>query len=134
MTESMVETRIRLMVVHGRDDIRQGLAACLAYEPDMDVVGSAPTSGVALDMAAELHPDLVLIGRSTPWAGGLVATRQLVDTQPELRVVILSGSHGPESTAEAVQSGALGYVPLDTPPSEIASTVRRLVSGPPDPA
>jgi DNA-binding NarL/FixJ family response regulator len=125
----MSQARIRLLVVHTHHHVREGLAACLGYEHDMDVVGTAPTCGIALDMASELHPDLVLIGRSTPWTGGLAATRHLVDTQPEIRVVILSGTHGLESAAEAVQSGALGYVPLDTSPSEIASTVRRLVRG-----
>jgi two-component system, NarL family, response regulator LiaR len=129
VTEPRGHARIRLLVVHTHHQVREGLAACLGYEADMDVVGTAPTCGIALDLAAELHPDLVLIGRSTPWTGGLAATRHLVDAQPEIRVVILSGTYGHESATEAVRCGALGYVPLDTPPSEIASTVRRLVRG-----
>ena len=65
------QTPIRVMVVHFHPTVRDGLAACLGFEPDIEVVGTASTCGIALDMAAALRPDLVLIGRSTPWTGGM---------------------------------------------------------------
>jgi DNA-binding NarL/FixJ family response regulator len=121
------QARIRVMVVHSHPTVCDGLAACLGLEPDIEVVGTASTCGIALDMAAALSPDLVLIGRSTPWTGGMAATRFLVTAQPEVVVVILSGTAGPEFFVEAVQSGAKDYLSLDTPPSDIARTVRDLV-------
>jgi DNA-binding NarL/FixJ family response regulator len=114
------------MVVHSHQTVCDGLAACLGFEADIEVVGTASTCGVALDMAAALRPDLVLIGRSTPWTGGMAATRRLVDAQPALHVVVLSGTAGPAYEKEAVESGASCCLSLDTPPSEIAGTVRRL--------
>jgi len=127
VTEGATGGRIRVMVVHGHPVVSKGLADCLDCEPDLEVVGTAPTCGLALDMAAELRPDVVLIGRSTPWTGGLEATRHLIDAQPDLLVAILSGSASHEFMAEALQSGAIGYLHLDTPPSEIAGAVRRLL-------
>jgi DNA-binding NarL/FixJ family response regulator len=121
------QARIRVMVVHTHPTVCDGLAACLASEPDIEVVGTAATCGTALDMAADLCPDLVLIGRSTPWTGGMVATRFLVTAQPDVVVVILSGTAGPEFLVEAVDSGAKDYLSLDTPPSDIARAVRHLV-------
>ncbi len=118
---------IRVMVVHGHQRVCDALAVCLGFERDIEVVGTAFTCGIALDMAAALRPDLVLIGRSTPWSGGIDAAHRLVNNRPELLVVILSGTAGPDLAAEAIESGASGYLPLDASPSEIATTVRRLI-------
>jgi DNA-binding NarL/FixJ family response regulator len=114
------------MVVHSHPTVCGGLAACLGFERDIEVVGTAATCGIALDMAAALRPDLVLIGRSTPWTGGMEATRRLVTAQPELRVVILSGAGGPGFLVEAMEYGASDYVSLDTSPAEIAMKIRHL--------
>jgi DNA-binding NarL/FixJ family response regulator len=117
------------MVVHGHPRIRQGLASCLALERDMEVVATASSCEEALEIAATLHPDLVLIGRSTPAMGGTLATRALVDAQPDVRVVILSATAGAEFMVQALQSGALGYLLLETPPPEMARVLRGLVRG-----
>ncbi len=117
------------MVVHGHPRVRRGLASCLSLERDMEVIATASTCEEALEIAATFHPDLVLIGRSTPMMGGTLATRALVDAQPGVRVVILSASAAAEFMAQALQSGALGYLLLETPPSETAHVLRGLVRG-----
>jgi CheY-like chemotaxis protein len=78
-------------------------------------------------MAVDLYPDLVLLGYSTPEMGGVEATRRLVAMHGDTRVVLIGVSAGPDRKAKAVESGAMDYVLLDTPPWEIAATLRRLV-------
>lgn len=119
------------MVVHGHPRIRDGLASCLGLERDMEVVATASSCEDALEIAATLHPDLVLIGRSTPDMGGTSATRALVNAQPDVCVVILSATAGAEFMIQALQSGALGYLLLETPPPEMAHVLRGLVRGSP---
>jgi two-component system, NarL family, response regulator LiaR len=112
------------MVVHNHPVVLRGLVACLGFEPDIDVVATATSGEEALVTAAEVRPDLVLIARTMAGIGGIEATRQLVKTQPETRVIILSASGGPDRQVEAAQSGALRYMLLETPPSTIAQAVR----------
>ena len=92
-------------------------------------MGLASSCEQALDVAAELHPDLVLIGYSTPVMGGVEVTRRLVEADPDTLVMLIGAMAGPERTARAMQSGAMGYVLLETPPHELASLLRSLVRG-----
>jgi DNA-binding NarL/FixJ family response regulator len=117
------------MVVHDHPGIRDGLASCLGLERDMEVIATASSCEQALEIAAALRPDLVLIGRSTPTMGGTRATQALVDAQPDVLVVILSATAGAEFMVQALQSGALGYLLLETPPPEMAHVLRSLVRG-----
>jgi DNA-binding NarL/FixJ family response regulator len=117
----------RLLVVHWHAVVLKGLAAWISHEPYVELVGVASNCEDALDIAAELHPDLVLLGYSTPDMGGIVATRHLIEMRGETRVILLGVSGGSERRAEAIESGAVDYVLLDTPPWEIAATLRRLV-------
>lgn len=114
------------MVVHDHPVVRRGLAACLGHEPDMEVVSATTCGKHVLDMVAELHPDLVLMQRS--W-GGIEAARRLIEADPDTRVAIVSAAADAQCRAEAARSGALGVVDLTEPPAEIASVLRRLVSG-----
>lgn len=117
----------RLVVVHWHAVVRKGLAAWISQEPYVQLVGVASTCEDALDIAAELHPDLVLLGYSTPKMGGIEATRRLIEMRGQTRVILLGTSGGSERSAEAIENGAMDYLLLDTPPWEIAATVRRLV-------
>jgi two-component system, NarL family, nitrate/nitrite response regulator NarL len=123
---------MRLMVVHWHPVVLKGLTACLGHEPEMKVVGVASTCEQAVDAAAELHPDLVLMGYSTPAMGGVEATRRLTIAHPDMRVVLIGASDSPERIARVLQSGGMGYVLLETPPWELASTLLGLFrrSGP----
>jgi DNA-binding NarL/FixJ family response regulator len=117
----------RLLVVHWHPAVLKGLAAWISHEPYVELVGVASTCEDALDIAAAFYPDVVLLGYSTPDMGGIEATRRLIEMRSETRVILLGMSGGSERRAEAIASGAVDYVLLDTPPWEIATTVRRLV-------
>lgn len=127
VTKRVAEATGRLLVVHWHPVVLKGLAAWISHVPQMELVGVASRCEQALDIAAELRPDLVLLGYSTPEMGGIEATRCLIAMHRDTRVVLIGVSAGPERKAKAIECGAMDYVLLDTPPWEIAATLRRLV-------
>ena len=129
MSKRMANATARLLLVHWHSVVLRGLAACLGQEPDFELVGLGSTCEQALVMAAELHPDLVLIGYSTPVMGGVEVTRRLIEADPDILVVLIGVMAGPERTERALESGAMGYVLLETPPQELVSLLRGFIRG-----
>src|ERR1700724_4852736 len=119
----------RVMIVDDHPVVRKGLASFLGHEPDIEVVGMADSGEQALEMAAELHPDIVLMDLSMPGMGGIQATRRLVETNPSIRVVMLTSFGGHERMVEALKSGAVGYVVKDTVPAEMLRALRSVIQG-----
>src|ERR1700724_956203 len=99
----------RVMIVDDHPVVRKGLASFLGHEPDIEVVGLADSGEKALEMALEGHPHVVLMDLSMPGMGGIEATRRLVDTTPETRVMMLTSFGGHERMVEAWKSGAVAY-------------------------
>ena len=118
----------RVMIVDDHPVVRKGLASFLGHEPDLEVVGMADSGEQALEMAAELHPDIVLMDLSMPGMGGIEATRRLVQTAPGTRVMMLTSFGGHERMVEALKSGAVGYVVKDTAPADQLIALRSVAA------
>ena len=118
----------RVMIVDDHPVVRKGLASFLGHEPDLEVVGMADSGEQALEMAAELHPDIVLMDLSMPGMGGIEATRRLVQTAPGTRVMMLTSFGGHERMVEALKSGAVGYVVKDTAPADLLIAARSVAA------
>jgi DNA-binding NarL/FixJ family response regulator len=116
------------MIVDDHPVVRKGLASFLGHEPDLEVVGMADSGEQALEMAAELHPDIVLMDLSMPGMGGIEATRRLVETEPSTRVMMLTSFGGHERMVDALKSGAVGYVVKDTAPADLLIALRSVAS------
>ncbi len=80
MIKGTADATGRLLVVHWHPVVLKGLAAWMRHEPYVELVGVASNCEDALVTAAELRPDVVLLGYSTPQMGGIEATRRLSDT------------------------------------------------------
>ena len=128
VTKRITEATGRILIVHWHPVVLRGLAAWIRQVPQMQLVGLADSCEDALDLAAELQPDLVLIGYSTPDMGGIEATRRLIAMRSDTRILLIGASYNDfERRAQVRESGARGYVLLDTPPWELAATLRGLV-------
>lgn len=125
----MSESVVTVLVVDDHPVVRRGLTTFLANEPDMTVIGSAASGEEALTMAENLHPALVLMDVSMPGIGGIEATRRLVATDPDVRVVMLTSFGGHERMVEALKAGAVGYVVKDTAPADMLRALRQVMSG-----
>lgn len=125
----MRQTRILLADDHGV--VRKGLKSLLESEGDLTVVGEASDGRQAVDLAAELDPDLVVMDIAMPRLNGLDATSQIVKRRPQTAVVILSMHSDDEYLVRALTAGARGYLLKDSADSDLVSAVRVVLAGKP---
>ncbi|MFN6486320.1 MULTISPECIES: response regulator transcription factor [unclassified Nostoc] len=115
---------IRLLIVDDQSLIRQGLKAMLEQEPDLQVVGDAENGKVALELVAELQPDVVLMDIRMPEMDGRTATKLIVENFPNIKVLVLSTFDDDSYLTGAMRAGAKGYLLKDMPSSELADAIR----------
>jgi DNA-binding NarL/FixJ family response regulator len=119
---------IRVMLVDDhalvRSAVRQALSA-----PDIEVVGEAATADEALLLAPDLQPHILLLDINLPGTDGLRLLRELVPRLPATQIVMLTISDNRRDLADAVRSGAVGYLTKDLSPEALQRAVRGIRSG-----
>jgi DNA-binding NarL/FixJ family response regulator len=120
---------IRVMLVDDHRLVRSGLGSLLATADDIEVVAEAADGAAALPLAAQSHPDVVLMDLSMPVLDGVAATRQLLADQPQVRVVVLSSFSDRARVRDAIAAGAIGFVLKDCTTEELLSAVRAAARG-----
>jgi DNA-binding NarL/FixJ family response regulator len=101
---------IRVLVVDDHPTFRRGLGALLASLPEVELVGEAADGAAAVERAAALLPDVVVMDLDMPGLGGVEATRRIVAAQPSVAVLVLTMLDEDESVFAAMRAGARGYV------------------------
>jgi DNA-binding NarL/FixJ family response regulator len=122
---------IRVLLVDDQALVRAGFRALIDSEDDLEVVGEAGDGGEAVELAAQLVPDVVLMDIRMPRLDGIEATRR-IGADPRLRrvrVVMLTTFETDEYVFEALRSGASGFLVKDTGPAELLHAVRVVASG-----
>ena len=109
--------------------MRQGLHSLIEEQPDMTVVGQAENGKVAVELAAKLSPQVVLMDISMPGLGGVDATRQIVATNGEAKIIGLSMYMEKGVVLDMLHAGATGYLLKDCAFEEVAAAVRTVVAG-----
>ena len=120
---------IRLLIVDDQEIIRQGLSIILDHQPDIEVVGLASDGAQALAKARELRPDVVLMDIKMPHTNGIEATRQITQTLPGTRVIILTTYDTDDWVFDCIRAGAVGYLLKDATADALADAVRGAVRG-----
>jgi len=120
---------IRIVIADDQALVRGALAALLALEPDIDVVGVAADGAEALTMVGSLAPDVCLMDIQMPGVDGIEATRLLRAASPSTRVLIVTTFARPGYLRSALDAGAAGFMAKDAPAEELADAVRRVHSG-----
>jgi DNA-binding NarL/FixJ family response regulator len=120
---------IRLLLVDDQRLMREGLRTLLELESDFEVVGEAGDGQAALDLYAQLEPDVVLMDIRMPVMTGVEATRRLRERWPEARVIILTTFDDDANVFEGLRAGALGYLLKDVSGEDLASAVRTVMAG-----
>ncbi|MFB2596330.1 response regulator [Herbiconiux sp. P17] len=121
--------RIRLLLVDDQQLIRMGMRMVLEAQPDFEVVGEAGDGRAAIDAVAQLRPEVVLMDVRMPGMDGIEATRAIVASNPESRIIILTTFDLDEYAFAGLNAGASGFLLKDAQPAELATAIRAVASG-----
>ena len=122
-------TPVRVLLADDQRVVREGLAMLLGLLPDVEVAGTAADGEEALAMAAQLHPDIVLMDLRMPRCGGVEATRLMRERAPGIAVIVLTTYADDRSVIDALRAGARGYLTKDAGAAEIRQALKQVMSG-----
>jgi DNA-binding NarL/FixJ family response regulator len=120
---------IRVVIADDQRAVREGLAMLVGLTDGIEVVGTAANGVEALELALDLHPDVVLMDLRMPEMGGAEATQQICATLPDTHVLVLTTYADEDSIFPALQAGARGYLTKDASAEEIDRAIRAVADG-----
>jgi DNA-binding NarL/FixJ family response regulator len=120
---------IRVMVADDHEVVREGLRTFLRLQQGIEVVGEADDGAVAVEEAARLAPDVVLMDLVMPELDGIEAMRRIREQRPQTRVIVLTSFGDDEKLMPAVRAGAAGYLLKTAPPAEVVRAIRAAHDG-----
>ncbi len=120
---------IRVLVVDDHDLVRTGISRMLADISGLQVIGQADSGEDAIRKARELKPDVVLIDVKMPGIGGLEATRKLLRSYPDLKVIAVTICEEDPFPTRLLQAGAAGYLTKGAALEEMVQAIRMVFGG-----
>jgi DNA-binding NarL/FixJ family response regulator len=120
---------IRVLVVDDHPVVRQGIAALIATEPDMSLVGEAATGREALQQYRTHRPDITLMDLQMPEMSGFDAISAILAESPEARIIVLTTYVGDVQVLRALRAGARGYLLKNSLHKELVETIRAVHAG-----
>ncbi len=122
-------TPLKLLIVDDQPLIRRALAMTLQCEPDIEVVGQAADGQEAIEQAARLHPDVIIMDLQMPHVSGVEACRIITAHNPDVRIVVLTVFDQDELVFDAIMAGAHAYLLKDATEDLILETIRAVHRG-----
>ncbi|WNS76709.1 response regulator transcription factor [Bacillus sp. DTU_2020_1000418_1_SI_GHA_SEK_038] len=120
---------IRVLIADDHHVVRRGLVFFLKTQAEIDIVGEAKNGKEAIDLAAKLCPDIVLMDLEMPVLNGIEATREIKKQYPEIKVMMLTSFSDQDHVIPAIEAGASGYQLKDIEPDELVKAIFQLMSG-----
>jgi DNA-binding NarL/FixJ family response regulator len=116
---------VRVLLAEDAPAVRNALAALLATEPGLELVGSAEDAVEAIELARRKRPDVALIDARMPGGGGARAVREIMIHSPTTVVVALSAHTDGHSILDMLAAGAVDYIVKGMPAQQILSAIGR---------
>lgn len=123
--------KIRVMIVDDHAMVRQGLRGFLELQPNIEVVGEAVDGMDAVEKAAALRPNVVLMDLMMPRMDGAQATRAIRTAAPSTQVIVLTSFSEDEQVFASIKAGAAGYLMKDIQPTALAAAIEKVARGEP---
>ncbi|MFS0862532.1 response regulator [Fredinandcohnia sp. 179-A 10B2 NHS] len=120
---------IKVLFVDDHEMVRIGVSSYLSAQPDIDVVGEADDGKKAIELALELRPDIILMDLVMKEMDGIEATRRIIESWPEAKIIIVTSFIDDEKVYPALEAGATSYMLKTSKASEIANAVRKTFRG-----
>ncbi len=122
-------SKIRLLLVDDHEIVRAGLRMLFLAEEDMEIVDEVNSGEDALQAVRNLKPDVVLMDVAMPGIGGIEATRQIKEVNPDTAVLALTMHEDEQYFFEMLNAGAAGYIPKRAAPDDLVSAIRVVSQG-----
>ncbi|MEY2247526.1 response regulator [Streptomyces sp. BF23-18] len=123
------DTRISLLIVDDHPVVRDGLRGMFESAPGFTVLGEAVNGAEAVERAAVLDPDVILMDLRMPGGGGVDAIAELTRRRSRARVLVLTTYDTDSDTLPAIEAGATGYLLKDAPRDDLFTAVRAAAEG-----
>jgi DNA-binding NarL/FixJ family response regulator len=121
--------RITILIADDHAIFREGLRGLIEKEPGIEVLGEAGDGLETVSLAAQLHPDVIIMDITMPGMNGIEATRRIIAESPDIRVLVLSMESDRRFIVEVLESGASGYVLKNAVFAELADAIRTVAAG-----
>ena len=121
--------RIRVLLADDRSIMREGLQVMLEWTEEFEVVGQARDGVEAVKAASDLSPDVIVMDVMMPNMDGVEACREIMESLPDTRVVMLTASTEADAVIEAVAARATGYLQKVSGMDQLLSTVKVVAAG-----
>jgi DNA-binding NarL/FixJ family response regulator len=121
--------KTRILIADDHMLMRMGLKSMLQYQTDMTVVGEAANGESAVRLAKELLPDVVIMDLMMPVLDGAEATRQILESNPEAKIIILTSFGSSEDMNRALSYGAAGAQIKEAPTDSLIEAIRTVLKG-----
>jgi DNA-binding NarL/FixJ family response regulator len=118
-----------VLLADDQELMRVGFRMVIDSQDDLSIVGEAANGREAIQATSELSPDIVLMDVRMPEMDGVQATRLIVESRSQARIIILTTFDLDEYVYEALRAGASGFLLKDTPPADLLSAIRAVASG-----
>jgi NarL family two-component system response regulator LiaR len=120
---------IRILIVEDQRIVREGLIALLEDESEVAIVGEASEGAEAVELYAQLQPDVVLMDLQMPNVDGPEATRRIREQSPNARILVLTTYATDEFIFKALRAGARGYLLKDASTDDLLNAIRAVHQG-----
>ncbi|MBE4910630.1 response regulator transcription factor [Bacillus luteolus] len=120
---------IRVVFVDDHEMVRIGISAYLSAQSDIEVVGEASNGREGVKLALELRPDVILMDLVMTEMDGIEATKQIIESWPDAKIIIVTSFLDDEKVYPALEAGATSYMLKTSKASEIANAVRSTYQG-----
>ena len=126
---SQTDSKIRVMLVDDHAVVRSGLGAFLMVQNDRELVGEAENGAQAVERAAQLQPDVILMDLMMPVMDGVAATAAIKQQNPAIQIVALTSFEEDGLVQGALRAGAVGYLMKNVTARELAAAIRAAKAG-----
>lgn len=120
---------IRILIAEDHQTVREGIKLLVNTQPDMEIVGEADDGHLAIELAGDLAPDVIVMDISMPGLNGLKATKLLRSKSPDIRILTLTRHTDDGYLRQLIAAGANGYVLKQSAPTELLKAIRVVAGG-----
>ncbi len=124
-----MDEKIKVLLIDDHEMVRMGLKTYLSLEENIEIVGEGSNGEEAIQLAEELHPDVILMDLMMEKINGIEATRHITQSNKQVKIIVLTSFIDDEMVFPVIEAGAFSYLLKTTSARDIASTIEKAMKG-----